>query len=218
LQAPSSPSLLPTNVRSKTPKTYSANASVRLLHPNPFSSLLLNPFNPNRYIDFTFAGQGSTAAALTTVLHDLALPSNADWQFQIRESLAALPFTISTGTTAPGINVSLQCFLRESWRLSPPFPAPFERVIARGAETSIPGLKGPLPVGTRVASNLYVIMRSKEVFGEDADVFRADRWMEGTDGERKRMEDAWAVFGRGSRACAGKEIAVTVVKMVIAEV
>jgi benzoate 4-monooxygenase len=64
------------------------------------------------------------------------------------------------------------------------------------------------------------VLRSKEVFGDDAEVFRAERWLtaEGDEERKKVMEDAWVVFGRGSRGCIGKDIALMLVVRVVAEV
>jgi benzoate 4-monooxygenase len=162
------------------------------------------------------AGQGSTAAAITTALYDLGLHSN--FQSLIRTELATLP--PSPPYTALWALPHLQAFLRESLRLSPPFPGVFERVVSAGAESSIPGVRGPLPLGTRVGCNTYVVLRSKEVFGDDAEVFRAERWLtaEGDEERKKVMEDAWVVFGRGSRGCIGKDIALMLVVRVVAEV
>ena len=149
-------------------------------------------------IDFIFAGQGSTAAAITSVIYDLGL--HPSWQSRIRSSTSVL-----------------QAFLRESWRLSPPFLGTFERVITPGADTTIPGSQVPLPIGTRVGSNAFIVMRSKEAFGDDAEDFKPQRWLV-DDEEHKRLDASWGVFGRGSRACIGKDIAMMLVTKVIAEV
>lgn len=61
-------------------------------------------------------------------------------------------------------------------------------------------------------------MRNKAVFGEDAENFRPERWLVEDEKERKRLEDGWIVFGRGSRACIGKEIALTVTTKAVVEV
>ena len=102
--------------------------------------------------------------------------------------------------------------------MAPPFLGSFERVIAKGAETSIPGLKAPVPVGTRVASSAFVVMRSNEVFGDDAGEFRPERWMTDDGEHKKAMEASWFVFGRGSRGCIGKDLALMLASKVIAEV
>jgi hypothetical protein len=48
-----------------------------------------------------------------------------------------------------------------------PFSDSVSRTITAGAETAIPSLLVPLPIGTVVASNTYVICWSKEAWGDD---------------------------------------------------
>ena len=51
----------------------------------------------------------------------------------------------------------------------------------------------------------------KEVFGEDADVYRPERWLEGegTDASTlARMKRSMFQFGAGSRTCIGKNISL----------
>lgn len=53
--------------------------------------------------------------------------------------------------------------------------------------------------------NAMVVQFDKEVFGEDADQFRSERWL--VDEKRYRaMERAMLVFGAGTRTCIGKHV------------
>jgi cytochrome P450 len=165
-------------------------------------------------IDLIFAGQGSMAAGIASVMYDFGL--HPEWQDRIRTDLKSV--TSSSTYSALWNLPTLQAVIRESWRLSPPFLGVFERVVAPGGEAIIPGLKSPLPVGTRVASTAYIVMRSKDVFGDDAENFRPERWLASDDDQRKALEDAWIVFGRGSRGCVGKDIALMATTKVIVEV
>ena len=177
--------------------------------------LLLYPVSiANMSLDFTFAGQGTTAAALISIIYDLGL--HPDWQYRISCDIsnAPVPHAHPLLWKLP----SLQAFVYESLRLSPPLPASFERVIATGAEHNIPGIQAPLPQGTRVGTNMYVLMRSKEIYGDDAEAFKPERWINADNEHRKAMEDAWAVFGRGSRACMGREVALMLMSIVVAKV
>ena len=61
-------------------------------------------------------------------------------------------------------------------------------------------------------------MRSKEVFGPDADEFRYERWLTRDEVQKRSLEEAWVVFGRGSRGCIGKEIALLLASLVVKEV
>jgi hypothetical protein len=73
-------------------------------------------------------------------------------------------------------------------RLHSPFPTAFPRVFAAGAETAIPDLAAPLPVGSLVAASTYVLGRSKEIWGDGADMWKLERWP-GDEKGIKRLED-----------------------------
>jgi hypothetical protein len=56
---------------------------------------------------------------------------------------------------------------------------------------------------------------NKKVFGEDAKVFRPERWLEASAEQLRVMEMAHIGFGRGRRVCIGQHIAVMEMKKVI---
>lgn len=70
-----------------------------------------------------------------------------------------------------------------------------------------------VPGGSMVGMNPYIVGRNKAVFGEDADVFNPDRWLqrEGENDEqfkerRSLYETASIAFGNGSRICLGRNL------------
>lgn len=74
-----------------------------------------------------------------------------------------------------------------------------------------------IPGGTTVAVWADVAHRNKDVFGEDVDVFRPERWLEGD--ERTGMSSSLLSFGRGNFGCLGRNLAkMEVVKFVAAVV
>lgn len=65
--------------------------------------------------------------------------------------------------------------------------------------------------GTVVGCNAWVLHQNKEVFSEDADVYRPERWIEkeGADPARlSKMRQSMYQFGAGSRTCIGKNISL----------
>ena len=154
--------------------------------------------------NLTFAGPGSTAAALTAILYELGKPYGHDWQ----ERICAAASSTTTSAT-------LTAVIKETLRLHAPFPTAFPRTITPGAEAAIPDLPTPLPVGTIVSSNTYLLGHSKEIWGEDAEVWKPQRWLGNTESIEKELDDAFVVFSKGPRGCIGKEIAMRMLSQAV---
>lgn len=160
-------------------------------------------------VNLTFAGPGNTAAALTAILYELGR-HGPEWQDRIR---AGLREADSNATSSS----DLSAVIKESLRLHAPAASAFPRSVAPGAETVIPELSAPLPVGTIISSNPYVLGRSKEIWGGDADLWRPERWL-GTDSERKKQEEKFVVFSKGARGCLGKDLTFLILAKAVASV
>ncbi|KAH1446830.1 hypothetical protein KXX68_005450 [Aspergillus fumigatus] len=148
------------------------------------------------------AGPGSTAAALTAVIFYLGTKDGQGWQERIREQIRA-----SQSHDLGPSSLELQAVIKETLRLSAPFPTAFPRVIRPGAEMAIPSLAAPLPVGTTVSANTFVLGRSRELWGNDADRWEPRRWL-GSEQHRREMETKFVAFSKGSRSCIGRELAL----------
>ena len=78
--------------------------------------------------------------------------------------------------------------------------------IGGGADRKSPVL---VKKGTMVAYSLYAMHRRKDLFGEDAEDFRPERWIDGEgDGEDKKgLRVGWEFlpFNGGPRICIGRE-------------
>ncbi|KAL1633443.1 hypothetical protein SLS58_011074 [Diplodia intermedia] len=98
----------------------------------------------------------------------------------------------------------LQACMKEAMRMHPGVSYPLERVVPEGG-TELCGHY--LPPGTIVGVNAAVIHRDRGVFGEDADQFRPERWME-DETKAKEMERNLLTFGAGARTCIGKNISI----------
>lgn len=97
----------------------------------------------------------------------------------------------------------LTACVQETFRIYSPFGAMTERVTPPGGATILGHF---VPGGTIVGANPWVVHRNREVFGEDVDVYRPERWLI-DDGEKvKRMNRALYQFGGGSHICTGRHI------------
>lgn len=114
-----------------------------------------------------------------------------------------------------------QACLKETMRVHPGFGMNLERIVPK---TGIEIAGYFLPPGTVVGANPWVIGRDREVFGDDADCFRPERWIEAwakaTDNEEgkarlHRMETSFFNFSMGNRGCIGRNLALTVVNKVV---
>jgi cytochrome P450 len=170
------------------------------------------------------AGADSTCSALCSVLY-FTLKNPRVWK-RLQDEISA------TGFRAEGAPFSykaahglpyLEAVIHESLRMLPSVLIALERYVpAEGYRTAAGAF---LPGGTVVGINPYVMGRNREVYGEDVDVFRPERWLcdaeagEGISELEKRlaaMNASIFTFGRGSRACIGKNVALLQVYKVVA--
>jgi len=99
----------------------------------------------------------------------------------------------------------LQAVLQEGLRIHPPSLILASKQVPPEGDT----INGKfIPGGTEIAQNSWSLLRNKWLFGEDADTFRPERWLE-VDGEKRaEMERiSGLLFGYGRWMCAGKNIA-----------
>jgi cytochrome P450 len=104
--------------------------------------------------------------------------------------------------------------IKETLRLHPPATNLFARVVPKGGRV-IYGVF--VPEGTEVTSHAYSVQRDKDFYGEDAEKFVPERWLQG---EKRtfEMEAVQFTFGMGSRMCLGKDIAALEMGKVLPEV
>jgi cytochrome P450 len=104
--------------------------------------------------------------------------------------------------------VYLDAVITESFRMHPAVGLLLERVTPPQGAT-IDG--NHVPGGVVVGCNAWVLHQNKETFGEDADTFRPERWLEveGADSARiAKMKSSMFHFGAGSRTCIGRNISL----------
>ncbi|KAH7412661.1 cytochrome P450 [Cadophora sp. MPI-SDFR-AT-0126] len=115
----------------------------------------------------------------------------------------------------------LDACIKEAFRMHPAPGLPLERIVPpSGAEIAGHFIKG----GTIVGVSAWVIHRNREVFGEDVDVYRPERWLVdesapgGKEAEEKRVKEMSGImlqFGMGARTCIGKNISLLEIYKVV---
>ncbi|KAI9776189.1 MAG: hypothetical protein M1839_000510 [Geoglossum umbratile] len=109
----------------------------------------------------------------------------------------------------------LQACIREGLRMHPPIPALLSKKVPPEGDT-IHGVF--VPGGTGIGYSAFGIQRNKSVFGEDANFFRPERWLEASGPELQRMErTADLVFGSGKFQCLGKNVAMVELRKILFE-
>lgn len=111
----------------------------------------------------------------------------------------------------------LQAIIKEGLRIWPPIAALLSKEVPAGGDV-LNGLF--VPGGTRIGWCPWGIFRNTKTFGEDADTFRPERWLEARSPEKtKEMEDTLGlVFSYGRHACLGKNVALMELNKVFVEV
>jgi len=111
----------------------------------------------------------------------------------------------------------LQACVMEGLRKFPPLSQLRERVVPEGGDTL--GAYH-IPAGTYVGLNAWGTQLNKDVYGDDADLFRPERWLEESDPERLKAmyQTHGLIFGHGATKCLGASMAVMEITKVIFEV
>ncbi|KAM7193310.1 putative cytochrome P450 pisatin demethylase-like [Rhypophila sp. PSN 637] len=116
----------------------------------------------------------------------------------------------------------LEAVIRETFRYHPAVSMIMERIVPSDGLV-LPDGRGTVPGGCCVGMNPYIVGRNKSIFGEDADEFRPERWLqrkeEGDDEFEERMKlwgTAQLMFGGGSRICLGRNLSQMEVYKVVA--
>ncbi|KAK5133694.1 hypothetical protein LTR08_007448 [Meristemomyces frigidus] len=151
-----------------------------------------------------FAGSDTTAISTRAILYHLLKnpPCLATLLAEIAhrraQGLLSSPVKFAEAEQMP----YLQAAMYEALRLHPAVGMSLPRTVPAGGAT-VAGRH--LPAGTVVGANAWVLHRDREVFGDDVEAFRPERWMQGepSAGAMKRF---FFAFGAGARTCIGRNI------------
>ncbi|OAA35444.1 benzoate 4-monooxygenase cytochrome P450 [Metarhizium rileyi] len=157
------------------------------------------------------AGSDTTATGIrATFLHIITNPRVlGKLHTEIQESELSWP--IATNAEIRQMPY-LQAIIKEGLRMLPPVAGFMSKDVPPGGDC----WNGvTFPPGTRIGLCMMGILRRRDIFGEDADGFRPERWLDAT----PEMETTWSlVFGSGKWACLGKNIAQMELNKVLVEV
>jgi cytochrome P450/NADPH-cytochrome P450 reductase len=73
----------------------------------------------------------------------------------------------------------------------------------------LPSTRTFVPAGTGIEILIYALHRDPKVWGDGAEDFRPERWLDDPDFATRVQEGcSWMPFGAGKRGCIGKEFAM----------
>lgn len=162
----------------------------------------------NEALFMIVAGSETTASVIrVTVLHIMSAPLVYNrLKQEIKEALedgrvAHQPIKIEEAKRLP----YLQAVIYEGMRMRSPAPGLYPKAVPAGGDT----LCGKfVPEGTAIGMNTSAMLASTELFGEDANLFRPERFLEVDEARRAEMQrNVELIFGTGRWMCAGKPVA-----------
>jgi cytochrome P450 len=164
------------------------------------------------------AGSDTTATAIrTTMLYLMTSPSSyASLAKEVRAAAGSgaisSPIRDSEARRLP----YLQAVIKEGLRVFPPVVGVMSTTVPKGGDI-MHGLA--IPEGTEIGWTAFGVLRSKAIFGPDADVFRPERWLEAGPEQLRNMTAQWElVFKYGKWQCLGKTIALIELNKIFFEV
>jgi cytochrome P450 len=135
------------------------------------------------------AGSDTTAIVLRTIFYNLLR-----YPETLEALMAELRKAADDGELSPVVTWKqsqrlpyLKAVVKEAGRIHPPFGLPLERIVPEGG-AEICGRF--FDEGTIVGMNAWVVYRNTETFGEDADIWRPERWLTSDREAVKNMENA----------------------------
>ncbi|KAK0643204.1 cytochrome P450 [Cercophora newfieldiana] len=136
---------------------------------------------------------------------------------RLNAEISSVPFSTPITDAEARALPYLQAVLRETIRLYP-VPAEMYKQVGPAGDT-VAGHY--LPGGTWIGHNYRAMMRRRDIWGGDADIFRPERWIEAAEKEPQRFRMLCGVvdhaFGSGRFLCMGKAVGIMVLGKTVVE-
>ena len=185
-------------------------ASNRYVLLHELISQTTDPVNiRSELLNILFAGRDTTASFLSNLWFELSKRPDVTATLR-REIDSTFPNNQRPETFEQLKNMRyLRCVLNESLRLYPVVPkntrvALTDTVLPLGGGDE--DGQSPLFVakGQMVSFDIYTMHRRKDIYGDDADIFKPERWLDS--GDEKGLRPGWAYlpFNGGPRTCIGR--------------
>lgn len=153
------------------------------------------------------AGSDTTATTMRTTILNVITHPNVYLELKreifkaAREGKASNPVKYEEALTLP----YLQAVIHEGLRMRPPVTALFLKSVPPEGDTICGHF---IPGGTAIGVNISAINMSKELYGDETEFFRPERFLEVSQEQREEMyRNVNAIFGSGRWMCAGQNIA-----------
>lgn len=163
------------------------------------------------------AGADTTATAMGCILRFLVTNPSAYAQARAEIDKADQANLLSTPIQFEESRQHLPYFaacIKEGLRLQPPGTSLLPRIVPKeGKEID----QHFVPGGTEITSYAYCVHRDRTFYGDDAEEFRPERWMESEE-RTFELEAKSFTFGMGSRVCLGKDVAIMEMHKLLPEV
>ncbi|KAE9368399.1 cytochrome P450 [Stipitochalara longipes BDJ] len=162
----------------------------------------------------TISGAGdTTSTTMAALIYNVLKHPNVEDKLvrELEEAQLSQVPSFSSVNKLPYLNA----VIKESMRVFSTPTWPMERKVPFGG-VEISGTF--FPEGTSVGCMPSAVHFNSKAFGEDAEVFRPERWLEADAPTLRAMEAAHLGFSRGRRVCLGQHIAVLQMKKVVAAI
>ncbi|KAH8682000.1 cytochrome P450 [Xylariales sp. PMI_506] len=164
----------------------------------------------NQLLSIFLAGRDTTSSALTYLFYELA--RRPDIVLRIQQEIQDLGVADPSWEQLRNL-AYLNWTVKEALRLNPPVPTNSRSAVR---DTILPTGGGPdgkspifIPKGTMCRYQPYTMHRRPDIYGDDADEFRPERW------ETLKVSFEYLPFNAGPRICIGQQFALTQLAIIV---